>query len=310
LFVDEGAMENLILMVVGIVLSSLIGFSANAQDQRQLVARGKYLVNGPALCANCHTPRGADLRPVMSKFLSGGEKFTSPVFVTYSRNITPDKDTGIGTWSDAQIIRAMREGFTKEGKTLGPPMPFEMLNKMSDDDARAIVAYLRTAKPMHNEVPEPKYKIPLEPQRPAKGDPAPSKSDKVAYGGYLVTMAHCLECHTPQVGPARDYERQLGAGGFSFEYAGTIVRSRNITSDKETGIGNMTDAQIKRAITQGIDREGKQLIPLMPYLFLKNLTAEDLDAVVAFVRTLPPVRRKNEPNPPLQSLLKLTSAGR
>jgi mono/diheme cytochrome c family protein len=276
---------------------------AIAQGQAELIERGKYLVDGPALCANCHTQRGKDLRPIMSKYLAGGQRFTSPMFVTYSRNITPDKDTGIGTWSDAHIVRAMREGVSKEGKTLGPPMPFEMLNKVADDDARAIVAYLRAATPLHNEIPEPAYKLPLKPEPPAQGEPAPAKSDKVAYGDYLVTVAHCLECHTPQVGPARDYANQRGAGGFRFEYEGQIVFSRNITSDEETGIGKMTEAQVKRAITEGIDREGKPLIPLMPYLFLKNLTAEDLDAIVVFLRTLPPVKRKNEPNPTLQSFL-------
>jgi mono/diheme cytochrome c family protein len=296
--------NGMVLVLAGAALTSSVASLALAQEQKELVARGQYLVNGPALCGNCHTERGPDLRPIMSKFLAGGEKFTSPVFVTYSRNITPDKNTGIGTWSDAQIIKAMREGISKEGKTLGPPMPFEMFNQMADDDAKAIVAYLRTARPLHNEVPEPTYKIPLKPEPAAKGNAAPPKSDKVAYGRYMTTMAHCLECHTPQVGPARDYDHQLGAGGFVFEYAGALVRSRNITSDKETGIGDMTDAQIKRAIAEGIDREGKQLIPLMPYLFLKSLTNEDLDAIVAYVRTLPPVKRKNEPNPTLQSLLK------
>ncbi|WP_168213062.1 MULTISPECIES: cytochrome c [unclassified Bradyrhizobium] len=278
--------------------------SANVEHQKAQVARGEYLVKGPALCGNCHTERGPDLLADMSKFLAGGQKFTSPAFVTYSRNLTPDHDTGIGSWTDEQIIRAMREGVTKEGKTLGPPMPFDMLNKLSDDDAKAIVAYLRTMKPIHNEVPEPKYKIPLKPRPAAKGEPAPPKSDKVAYGRYVVTAAYCLECHTPQVGPERDYEHQTGAGGVVFEFAGALVKSRNITSDMETGIGNMTDEQLKRAITKGIDRDGNQLIPLMPYHFLKNLTSEDLDAVVAYVRTLPPVKRANEPNPTLESLLK------
>ncbi len=174
-------------VILGIAVAALaipVAPPAGADNDKALVARGKYLVMGPALCANCHTQRGADLKPVMSKFLVGGEKFTSPVFVTYSRNITPDKDTGIGTWTDAQIIRAFREGVSREGKTLGPPMPFEMLNKMSDDDAKAIVAYLRTAKPMHNEVPEPQYKIPLKPEPAAKGEAAPPKTDKVAYGRY------------------------------------------------------------------------------------------------------------------------------
>jgi len=298
--------SSLFLFVVGTAVAAAFAQPAAAQNQ-DLLARGTYLINGPAACGNCHTDRGPDLLSLTtpSKYLAGGQRFTSPVFVTYARNITPDKDTGIGTWTDAQIIRAFREGVGKEGNTLGPPMPIEIYNKMSDDDAKAIVAYLHTVKPVHSEVQEPKYKIPLHPEPAAKGIAAPPKSDKVAYGGYIVNaIAHCLECHTPQVGPKRDYEHQTGAGGFRFEFAGTIVYSRNITPDKETGIGNWTDDQIKRAITEGIDKDGKQLIPLMPYPYLKNMTAEDVDAVVAYLHTLRPVTKKNEVNPTLQSLVK------
>jgi mono/diheme cytochrome c family protein len=294
------------IFVIGTAVVSAFTQPTAAQNQ-DLLARGTYLINGPAACGNCHTDRGPDLLSLTTpnKYLAGGQKFTSPFFITYARNITPDKDTGIGTWTDAQIIRAFREGVAKEGNTLGPPMPIEIYNKMSDDDAKAIVAYLHTVKPIHNEVQEPKYKIPLHPEPPAKGIAAPPKSDKVAYGGYIVNaIAHCLECHTPQVGPKRDYEHQAGAGGFRFEFAGAIVYSRNITPDKETGIGDWSDDQIKRAITEGIDKNGKQLIPLMPYPYFKNMTAEDVNAVVAYLHTLRPVSKKNEVNPTLQSLVK------
>jgi mono/diheme cytochrome c family protein len=298
-------MRNLLVrFVAGTALAAAVAQPVAAQNQ-DLLARGTYLMNGPAACGNCHTDRGPDLLSMSTKYLAGGQRFTSPVFVTYSRNITPDKDTGIGTWTDAQIIRAFREGVAKEGNTLGPPMPIEIYNTMSDDDAKAIVAYLHTVQSVHNEVQEPKYKIPLRPEPAAKGIAAPPKSDKVAYGGYIVnSLAHCLECHTPQVGPARDYANQKGAGGFRFEFAGTLVYSANITPDKETGIGNWTDDQIKRAITQGINKDGKQLIPLMPYPYFMNMTPEDVDAVVAYLHTLAPVTKKNEPNPTLQSLVR------
>jgi len=278
--------------------------SLQAQDQKKLLARGKYLMNGPVACGNCHTQHGSDLKPIASKNLAGGWKIPSPVFVAYPRNITPDKDTGIGSWTDAQITRAMRECVNKEGKTLGPPMPCDFYSKMADDDVKAIVAYLRTVKPVHNEVPESQYKIPLKPEAPVKDVVAPPKSDKVAYGRYIATIAHCMECHTPLAGPKRDLENQLGAGGFKIDYDGTIVNTLNITSDKETGIGGWTDAQIKRAITKGIDKDGKQLIPLMPYPYLKNMSAEDLDALVAYLRTVPPIKKQNAQNPTLQSLLK------
>lgn len=286
---------------------------ASAQDQQALVARGSYLVNGPAACGNCHTQKNPDLSPRTDMFLAGGERFDTPVFTAYSRNLTPDKDSGIGTWTDEQIIRAMREGVTKEGEILGPPMPVPTYHNMADDDARAIVAYLRTLKPVHNEVPESKYKIPLQPMNNAKGLPAPPRSDKVAYGGYLVNaIAHCFECHsTPDAHGEPDLAGHLGAGGFPLPIwpeastrPGSVIFSLNITPDQETGIGSWSDDQIKRAITEGVDKDGKQLFPLMPFASFRKMTPEDLDAIVAYLRTIKPVRNKVAPNPTLQSLVK------
>jgi mono/diheme cytochrome c family protein len=295
--------------VVVISLTSVAG----AQDQKALIGRGAYLVNGPAGCGNCHTLKNPDLSPRADMELAGGERFDTPIFTAYSRNLTPDKETGIGTWTDQEIIRALREGVSKEGDVLGPPMPVPTYHTMSDDDAKAIVAYLRTLKPVHNEVPESIYKIPLQPIPGAKGLPAPPRNDKVAYGGYLVnSIAHCLECHsTPNDRGEPDIEHQAGGGGFPLPVwpvlsakPGTVILSLNITPDLETGIGGWTDDQIKRAITDGIDKDGKQLFPLMPFAWFKKMTADDLDAVVAYLHTLKPLNHKVEPNFTLQTLPK------
>jgi mono/diheme cytochrome c family protein len=293
------------VVALGAGLLSLVNFSQPlaAQDQRAVLARGEYLVNAVAGCGNCHTQRGPDLLADSSKTLAGGNRFDIPPGLAFAKNITPDRDTGIGSWTEEQIIRALREGVTKEGNIIGPPMPIEFYNKLSDDDVKAIAAYVRSVKAIRNEVQESKYRIPLHAAPAVKDVKAPAKTDKVAYGGYLATVAHCVECHTPQVGPKRDFEKQMGAGGFRFEIGGKFVFSRNITSDRETGIGAWSDEQIKRAITQGVDKDGKQLIPQMPYPYFKNMTAEDLDAVVAWVRTLPPVKKEIAPNPSLQTFL-------
>jgi len=252
---------------------------APAQDAA-LVARGDYLVNGPMACGNCHTQKGADLMPRTDVALAGGQKFDEAFGLSFSKNLTPDIDTGIGSWSAAQIVRAIREGVSKEGAVLGPPMPVNFYNKLSNDDANAVAAYLKSLKPIRNEVGEAKYKIPLKEQPPAAGLPAPPKTDKVAYGAYVANSAHCMVCHTAP-GP----NVMLGSGGRSFSaLPGKPIRSPNITSDMETGIGGWTDDQVKAAITQGIDKDGRKLIPPMPYPFFKNMTAEDLDAVVAFLR--------------------------
>ena len=264
---------------------------AAAQDQSALVKRGAYLVNGPAACANCHTPRAPDMSPLPDMPFAGGFKLVDPAFTVYSANITPDKETGIGDWTDEQIITAIREGKDKEGHIIFPPMPVPTYNNMSDDDVKAIVAYLRTLKPIHHEVPESTWNIPQQAMPPAKGLPAPPVTDKVAYGRYIVTsIAHCFECHTPLGPQGQPDMSKLGAGGMDIQFApGMDVRTANITSDPDTGIGKWSDADIKKALTEGITPTGGHISPPMPFPWFKNMTPEDLDAVVAFVRTIPPV---------------------
>ena len=114
------------------------------------------------------------------------------------------------------------------------------------------------------------------------------------YGGYLAgPIAHCIECHTPQVKGRRDFENQLGAGGFPFAQPnGPPVFSANITPDPETGIGTWSDADIKAAIAKGVDLHGEKLSPPMPYPFFANTSPEDLDAIVAFLRSMKPIRNE------------------
>jgi len=277
--------------VAGAIVTVVPVGGAFAQDEA-LIERGRYLVTGPMACANCHTPRAPDMSFLPGMDLAGGFEFNDPGMKAYARNITPDVETGIGSWTDEEIIVAMREGKTPEGEVIGPPMPTPTYNNMSDDDAKAVVAYLRSIPAVRNEVPESKYEFPLAAMPPAKGLPAPPASDQVAYGGYIVlALAHCFECHTP-MGPAGPDMSKLGAGGFDFAFGSGIVKSANITPDKETGIGEWTDAEIKAAIVEGKgahDSADRPLLPLMPVGFFKNMTDEDVDAIVAYLRTIPPV---------------------
>jgi len=284
------------VIAVGASLCTFV-FPAAAEDQQALLARGDYLVNGPVACGTCHNTRAKDFSFVPGMAFAGGFHLVDPGFDVYTANITSDKETGIGTWSDSDIITALREGKDKEGKIIFPPMPVPTYNSMSDDDVKAIVAYLRTIKPIHNEVPESKWNVPQQAMPPAKGLPAPPKSEKLAYGGYIVnSLAHCFECHsTPDDHGAPDLVHGLGAGGFQIQLAPEIlVHTANITSDPETGIGKWSDADIKKAITEGVTPTGGKLSPPMPYTFFKNMTPEDLDAVVAYVRTIPPIKHKVE----------------
>jgi hypothetical protein len=130
---------------------------------------------------------------------------------------------------------------------------------MSYSDAAAIVAYLRTVPPVKNIVPKSVYNIPLRRtyDSPVGSGTEISRMDPVAYGAYLASaLGHCIECHTPMKGPQRDFERRLGAGGLEVSGPWGVAISANITPDKETGIGAWSDAEIIKAITEGVRPDG------------------------------------------------------
>jgi len=235
------------------------------------------------------------MSPQLNKAYAGGFHMVDQAFDVFSSNITPDRKTGIGAWSDEQIITAIREGKTPNGNIIFPPMPVPTYHGMSDYDAKAIVTYLRTLKPVRQVIPAPHYNLPQSAMPPVHDVKAPPPQDKVAYGRYVVTaLAHCFECHTgPDDHGAPDVQHKLGAGGFMIMLApNAAVATPNITQDTETGIGAWSDADIKKAITDGIRPDGRHLAPPMPYSYFKKMTAEDLDAVVAFLRTVPAISNK------------------
>jgi mono/diheme cytochrome c family protein len=219
----------------GVLASTLV---ANAQSP---VERGRYLVDTVMTCQNCHTPMGPN-GPQFDKALSGGLRFDEPPFDVTASNITPDQETGIGRWSDAELKKAIQFGVRPNGVRLAEmPMPEADLN------------------------------------------------DKVKRGFYLVTIAHCLECHTPFGAPGTgvDFQDSLGKGGREFHGPWGVSVSRNITSSKTNGIGDWSDADIKRAITQGVRKDGSKLKPPMGYPYYAKMTDGDVDAMVAYLRALP-----------------------
>lgn len=267
--------------------------TASAEDLR---ARGAYLVTTIAGCGNCHTPKDATGRAIPGKELSGGLEFDIPPAHVVTPNITPDPQTGIGKWSEAQIVTALRDGKRPDGTTIGPPMPLEFYREISDRDAAAIAAYLHTMRPIRHAVARTQYKIPLP---PGYGPPVthvaePPRNDKVAYGGYLAgPVGHCMACHTPFGAPGQFDMSRLGAGGQELpvfdKSAGTTV-SRNITPDPENGIGKWSDAEIKRAITTGIRPDGTKLADTMPFAWYAKIAPADLDAIVAYLRSIKPLK--------------------
>ena len=260
-----------------------------AMAQPDPVARGRYLVESIAGCGNCHTPKGpqGDL-PGLN--LAGGQVVEEPPFRAVSSNITPDPETGIGRWTDAQIARAIREGIRPDGRIIGPPMPIELYRGISDADLAAMVAYLRSVPPVRNAVPASEYRMPLPPNYgpPVANVPGPA-NDPVSRGAYLAgPIGHCTECHTPmREGGHRDWSR-LGAGGQQFPGPWGVSVARNITPHPQAGIGAWTDAQIIRAITEGVSADGRQMFPPMGYAYYARMTPGDLADLVAWLRSIPP----------------------
>ncbi|WP_108662382.1 c-type cytochrome [Acuticoccus kandeliae] len=269
---------------------SVLSTAAIADDS--LVSRGDYLVNTVMACGNCHTPMGPN-GPVMDKALGGGLRFDTPFFDVTAANITQDEKTGIGTWSDEDIKNALIKGVRPNGIKLAPIMPTAFYQVLSERDLDAVVAYLRTVPAVENEVPTPFYKVAIE-AHPIPGAEAPipeeaRAGDPVKEGFYLATIAHCMECHTGWVDGHPDPVNALGKGGMEFPGPWGVSVAANITPHPEKGIGAWSDAEIATAITTGVRPDGRHLFPPMGFPFYANMKPEDVAAIVAWLRTIPPV---------------------
>ena len=257
-----------------------------AAAQTGLIERGRHLVEGIAACGNCHTPKGPG-GEVPGMTLAGGFVIDIPkAFRAVTPNITQDAETGIGRWTDAEIGRAIREGKRPDGSTIGPPMPFELYRNISDADLAAMVAFLRTVPPVRNAPGKSTYAFPLP---PAYGPPvtavaAPAETPE-ARGAYLAgPLGHCTECHTPMLADGqRDWAR-TGAGGVPIPGPFGMVVPRNITP---AVLGGWSDAQIIRAVTQGISADGRRLGPPMGFYYYARMSQAELRDLVAYLRSLP-----------------------
>lgn len=168
-------------------------------------------------------------------------------------------------------------------------MPSGLYRGLSDNDVKAIVTYLRSVKAVRHAVPKSEYRMPLPPSYgpPVRQVAATPRQDLVAYGRYLAGPAgHCIECHSPP-GPqgAPDIENQLGAGGFSFFGPWGTSVSTNITP---TALTRYSAADLRKVLTTGVRADGSRLKPPMGTSYYARMSAADLDAVVAYLRALPP----------------------
>ena len=266
--------------------------------------RGKYLANHVSVCIDCHSTRNWNefSGPLVEGTLGkGGEVFDQKYGFPgafYSKNITA---FGIGKWTDAEVLRAIASGVSKDGKALFPIMPHPNFGKMDKEDLISIIVYLRSLRPIENIVPESKADFPMNfiintiPKAPNYST-IPSKNDAVAYGGYLFNAASCSECHSKQE-KGKPIEGMELAGGFEFPMAtGGIAISSNITQDKETGIGKWTEADFVNRFKFYTDstyvsyKVAKgSFNTTMPWTMYGGMKEEDLKAIYAYLKTVKPI---------------------
>jgi mono/diheme cytochrome c family protein len=275
------------------------------------LARGKYLVQHVTICFDCHAERttayGFPVKP--GREGAGGFIWNKEIGfpgTLAAANITPDPDTGLGKWTDGEIIRAMREGVDREGNALFAIMPYGHYSQMSDEDAKSIVAYLRTLEPIRYEKPERDLDVPLNfivkfmPKRVDKPVPPPDKSDPVAYGKYLVTIAACAECHTPKDDRGETIPGMEFAGGWEMHGPnGLRVVTANITPHPETWMGKATKEEFigrfkafANVNASNAPQAQKGRNTLMPWLTYSGMTEEDLGAVYAYLKTVKAIEKK------------------
>jgi mono/diheme cytochrome c family protein len=251
-------------------------------------ARGEYLVRGPMGCGNCHTPQGPE-GPDASRELAGFAFFEDEAMTAVAANITPGGR--IAAWSDAELARAIREGVRPDGSVIGPPMPILMYRGLGDEDLAAVVAFLRTLPAIDNDPGQSEYRMPLPPSwgPPVASVAPPEPGPTAEYGAYLAgPVAHCLECHTPMGPQGPMFDTALGVGGFQFPGPWGVSVAPNITSS-EDGLAGYGDDEIRAMITRGARPDGSSMLPPMPYGHFAAMSDDDLTAIVAYLRTMPPL---------------------
>lgn len=275
----------------------LLGAVAQAASPEE-IARGKYVFGAAGGCG-CHTEKG---KPVNS----GGRRYDGPFGSVYSTNITPDVRTGIGNWTDAQIVDAIRLGRRPTGERLIPVHPYTVFNGMAEQDLRVLVAYLRSLAAVNRPNQPRRITVPLFENvflpawlaafSPRETPPAGAPTSGLARGEYLVrAVGHCGECHSPRgLTQAVDNSRFLAGNAKGPENA--VVP--NITPDTATGIGRWSEEQIAEYLGSGNTPDGDVAGGLMDEVIqgttagYKDLTRADRLAIARYLKSIPPIQNK------------------
>ncbi|HET8839234.1 MAG TPA: c-type cytochrome [Flavobacteriaceae bacterium] len=315
-------MKRAIFIIVAIVALVIICSASylklglpNVQDSSYVkveltserIQHGAYLANHVTVCMDCHSTRDWKqfAGPVIPGTLGkGGEYFGQEVGFPgkfYARNLTP---FNLGDWTDGEIYRAITTGVDKDGEALFPVMPYLFYGKMDKDDIYDIIAYLRTLPPIENTVPEHEIDFPMNfiiNTIPTEAMPLerPEKSNTVEYGKYLVNAASCMECHS-KADKGEIIMETAFAGGREFKMPNGIVRSANITPDKETGLGFWTEAAFVNRFKSYNDPKNfpqmkeNQVNTIMPWTMFAGMDTTDLKAIYSYIKTLKPIKNKVE----------------
>ncbi|HVI09195.1 MAG TPA: c-type cytochrome [Candidatus Binatia bacterium] len=273
------------------------------------LARGKYLVEGLAQCTFCHSefdfrPRPA--HPVEGK-RGGGNVFAAAEIglpepnLVVAPNISSDPEYGAGNWKDRDFVRALRQGIGHDGRALFPMMPYQYFRALSDEDLASVIVYERSLAPVHIGRPKTvltdEVKKTFQPLPAVAHVPEPDKSDRVAYGKYLVTVGHCDGCHSPEDEqgnnlPGLDFSGGVAMDGYWGPNPKQLIRvaSLNLTPDP-SGIGYFDEAMFIQVIRTG-KVKARPLANIMPWAYFRNLTDDDLKAIFAYLRTLKPVHHR------------------
>lgn len=300
-----------VLLIVGLLSAVYIRQSKSydapypdlhASTDSSIIARGNYLVNGPAHCTHCHNPveNWDDIAAGKQVPLEGDFVFNLPIGTLHTPNLTPD-ETGIGNLTDPEIARALRYGVGHDGRALLDMMPF---HNTSDEDLIAILSYLRAQPKVKKEVPKSEYNFLgkviyaflMEPVGPETGKEVPVsvKADTTAaYGEYLANyVANCRGCHTNRDLKTGAYVGEYYAGGFAMPSStqpGITCVTPNLTPDKATGkIANWTQADFIKRIRQGRIIPGSE----MPWEPFQKFSDDDLKAIYAYLQTVKPVQNE------------------
>ena len=263
-----------------------------ASQWTQAVERGEYLARHVLACVHCHTRRDQKQlhAPATGPEFAGGDCLDEEVNFPGSvcaPNITPDVGSGIGTWSDDEILRAVREGVSRDGRALFPLMPYGSYRTLADEDAHAVVAFLRTLAPVENSLPPTRLGFPVSfyvnrlPEPLEDSVSGPAEDDRPTYGEYLATVASCKGCHGENL-----------AGGQEFPTRQGVVRAPNLTPH-ETGVVPAGLQDFERLFSDFAnapdDGSESTRFTVMPRAAFANMKSQDLAAIHSYLRSVPPV---------------------